>query len=371
MPQRRGVQTLDKRLSRIFTNPRVGGSFGGLDTLWRAVNKDGVRRYISRERVRKWLRDRRPYTLHRQPKRRFQRRKVVVSGINDQWQADLVDVSSLASSNDKHTFILTVIDVFSKVGYAQPLRNKEARSITNAFKTILSTNGDKKPLSIQTDKGKEFRNKHFQTWADDQGIKLFTSEDDQMKSQIVERWNRTLKNKMYRLFEHKGKAIWITFLQDLVHSYNNTYHTSIKMTPAQVNRENEDTVFFELYPPPTVLRARGSSAGLNVGDYVRLLNPSSVFKKGYARQWTNEVFRIRMRNLTGAFALYKVEDLHGEDIEGFFYRSELQQTIKPSRWVIDRILHSGDGKHLVRWRDRGYKDDAEVTEKDLKKFTRQ
>ena len=148
MPQRRGVQTLDKRLSRIFTNPRVGESFGGLDTLWRAVNKDGVRRYISRDRVRKWLRDRRPYTLHRQPKRRFQRRKVVVSGINDQWQADLVDVSSLASSNNKHTFILTVIDVFSKVGYAQPLRNKEARSITNAFKTILSTNGDKKPLSI-------------------------------------------------------------------------------------------------------------------------------------------------------------------------------------------------------------------------------
>ena len=141
-----------------------------------------------------------------------------MSGINDQWQADLVDVSSLASSNAKHTFILTVIDVFSKVGYAQPLRNKEGRSITNAFKTILSTNGDKKPLSIQTDKGKEFRNKLFQAWADDQGIKLFTSEDDQMKSQIVERWNCTLKNKMYRLFEHKGKAIWITFLQVLVHS---------------------------------------------------------------------------------------------------------------------------------------------------------
>ena len=143
MPQRRGVQTLDKRLSRIFTNPQVGGSFGGLDTLWRTVNKDGVGRYLSCGPLRKWLRDRRPYTLHRQPKRRFQRRIVAVSGINDQWQADLVDVSSLASSNDKHTFILTVIDVFSKVGYAQPLCNKEDRSITNVFKSILSTNGDK------------------------------------------------------------------------------------------------------------------------------------------------------------------------------------------------------------------------------------
>ena len=78
-----------------------------------------------------------------------------------------------------------------------------------------------------------------------------------------------------------------------------------------------------------------------------------------------------MRNLTGAFVLYTVEDLHGEDIEGFFYRSELQQTIKPSHCVIDRILRSGNGKHLLRWHDRGYKDDSEVSEKDLKKFTRQ
>ena len=216
--------------------------------------------------------------------------------------------------------------MFSKVGYAQPLHNKEGRSITNAFKTILSTNDGKKPLSIPSEKGKEFHNKHLQVWADDEGIKLFTSEDDQM-SQIVERWNRTLKNRMYRLFEHKGKPIWITFLQDLVHSYNNTYHTAIKMSPAQVNRENEGMVFFQLYTPPTVLCARGSSAGLNVGDYVRLLNLSSEFKKGYAHQWTNEVYRIRMRNLTGAFTLYKVDDLHGEDIEGCFYRSELQQII--------------------------------------------
>ena len=154
----------------------------------------------------------------------------------------------------------------------------------------LSMNGGKKPLSIQTDKGKEFRNKHLQAWADDEGIKLFTSEDDQMKFHIGERLNHTLKNKMYRLFEHKGKPIWITFLQDLVHSYNNMYHTAIKMSPAQVNRKNEDTVFFQLYPPPTVLRSRGSSAGLNVGDYVCLLNPSSMFKKGYAHQWTNEVY---------------------------------------------------------------------------------
>ena len=154
MSRRSSVRMLDKRLERIFTNPRVGGSFGGLDTLWRAVNKDGNSKYVSRYKVSKWLQKKRSYTLHRQPKRRFQRRKVVVSGINDQWQADLVDMTNLATFNDKHTFILTVIDVFSKIGYARASRNKEGRSIVNAFKDILRNNGGKKPISIQTDKGK-------------------------------------------------------------------------------------------------------------------------------------------------------------------------------------------------------------------------
>ena len=55
--------------------------------------------------------------------------------------------------------------------------------------------------------------------------------------------------------------------------------------------QNKDVEFFLLYPPTTVLRVRGSSAGLTVGDYVCLLNMSSAFKKGYAQQWTNE-FKI-------------------------------------------------------------------------------
>ena len=70
------------------------------------------------------------------------------SGIDDQWQADLVNMSSLATFNDKHT----VIDVFTKVCYARPLRNKEACSIVDAFKHILTHNEGNKPLFIQMDK---------------------------------------------------------------------------------------------------------------------------------------------------------------------------------------------------------------------------
>ena len=63
--------------------------------------------------------------------------------------------------------------------------------------------------------------------------------------------------------------------------------------------------------------------------------------------------------------MYKDADLHGEDVEGFFYRSELQQTMKPTRQIIDCVLPSTGNKHLVRWHDRGYKDDSEVLNKDL------
>ena len=67
--------------------------------------------------VERWLSEQDTYTLHKPVRRRFKRRCVVVGGPNQQWQADLVDMSRLKKVNDGTTFILTVIDVFSKLAW--------------------------------------------------------------------------------------------------------------------------------------------------------------------------------------------------------------------------------------------------------------
>ena len=93
-----------KKLQRYY-NQKLVGSYGGVAALRRVVPDQDVPR---------WLSEQDAYTLHKPVRRRFKRRCVVVGGPNQQWQADLVDVSRLKKTNDGTSFLLTIIDVFSK-----------------------------------------------------------------------------------------------------------------------------------------------------------------------------------------------------------------------------------------------------------------
>ena len=79
--------------------------------------------------------------LHAPARKKFKQYRPVKSfGVNDLWHADLLDVSNIAGSNKGRKWILTVIDVFSKVGYARGLKTKSAHEVANAFEDILETN---------------------------------------------------------------------------------------------------------------------------------------------------------------------------------------------------------------------------------------
>ena len=140
-----------KNLKRIFYTPRQQASFTGIDSLTRATKN-------KRSKVKNWLEFQDTYTLHKQPVRKFKRRKVICAGPEVQYQADLVDVSNIKTHNDGYTFILTVIDVFSRKAYAVPLKNKSGASLVAAFTPLLEKH---RIQYLQTDKGNEFLNKSF------------------------------------------------------------------------------------------------------------------------------------------------------------------------------------------------------------------
>ena len=105
-------------------------------------------------------------------------------------------MSSRAKDNNGYTFLLTVIDCFSKFGWAEPLHNKSGQEILDAFKIILKRDG-RKPKRLQTDKGSEFLNSKVQRLLKEENIEFFTT-NSEMKAIIVERYNRSLKMKMYK-----------------------------------------------------------------------------------------------------------------------------------------------------------------------------
>ena len=91
---------------------------------------------------------------------------------------------------------------------------------------------------LQTDKGKEFYNRSFENWTKDQGIQHFSTRGD-AKASVVERFNRTLKHRLYRYFTSANTLRFDGALQDLVDGYNATPHRSIGMAPNKLGRMKE------------------------------------------------------------------------------------------------------------------------------------
>ena len=166
------------KLQQLYYDPKRVGSYGGVDALRRVVPEQDVERWLSKQDA---------YTLHKPVRRHFKRRCGMVGGPNQQWQADLVGMSRLKKVND-----LTVIDVFSKLAWCIPLKNKSAASLVAAFTQLLGNGG---PNTLQTDKGTEFLNRPLQKLLKEHGVHHFATHNEETKASIVERFNLTLKTR--------------------------------------------------------------------------------------------------------------------------------------------------------------------------------
>ena len=245
--------------------------------------------------------------------------------------------------NHSVKYLLAVIDVFSKYCWLIPLKDKTGKSVASALKTIFK---ERKPEKMWVDKGKEFYNKDVKDL-----IELYTTENEE-KSSVVERWIRTMKEKMWKYFSSNSTNVYINILPDLVKEYNNTGHSSIKMTPVKASeKENELRVWRNLYPKH--LEIRDINPKFSVGDIVRISKKKKPFEKGYTTRWTEEIFTIAKVKRTSPVT-YKIADLNGEEIKGTFYEPELQKTSQ-ELFRIEKVIKRGKKKSLVKW--KGYSND--------------
>jgi len=140
------------------------------------------------------------YSLHKPARKTYKRNMVLVRSIDEQWQADMVDLQSLEKHNDGYKYLLTGIDLFSKYSFVIPLKSKVSVNIIDAFKSIFKTH--RKPYKLQTDAGKEFINKEVQKFLKAEDVEFFTTKSE-MKASVVERFNRMIKERMWKYFTHK------------------------------------------------------------------------------------------------------------------------------------------------------------------------
>lgn len=341
---------MEKRLKEFF-NPSNPAAFGSGDVLFRALKAP----FKKRNEVSRWLRSQNAHTLHKPVTKKFHRRKVIVGGKDHQWQCDLIDVTSFRNRNIR--YLLTVIDVFSKYAWVVPVVDKTSSSMVKAFTQIFSTS-KRKPFKLQSDHGGEFTGKAFHAFLKNRGVEWFSTQNMETKAAIVERFNRTLMDKLAKHMTHTGKTNFMKVLPDIVRAYNSKEHGSTGFSPESVNFNNSEQVWSRLYENNSearkMLKASMNEYIVPLESSVRLVKNRTLFRKGYTQGWTDEVFSVS-KILNTRPATYKVVDFSGETIEGTFYKQELQEII-PEDYMIEKILKSrkkGKTKEFfVKW--KGY-----------------
>ena len=341
-------------LNKIYTDPKDSGSFGGIERLLQSAKFKHNRRDINRDDVEKFLRQQETYTLHKPIRRRFGRNATIVKGIDVQWQADLAEVIPLSRINSGFRYLLTVVDCFSKFAWVIPVKKKDAKHMLEAFKELLKKAAPRKPERLQTDKGKEFVNSTVKNYFVTNHIEHFTT-NNETKASLVERFNRTLKTRMFAYFTQNNTRRYIDILEHLVTSYNNSIHRAIGMQPSKVTAKDNERLWHRLYGDVAqqVLPLNKKHAP-KANSTVRIAKTKTIFDKGYIPNWTTELFHVRdvMRKLPKP--VYKVSDYNGEDIAGTFYPEEIQKVKDKGIYKVEKVLRkrslsNGKQQSFVKW----------------------
>ena len=264
----------DQELKDFINDPKQG--FVSADKIYRKLNGE-----VSRKRIDDIMGNKQNYQVNKE------RRKEYFSSIRasnlGNIQIDLMDVSRTSTVNNDIHFLLTFIDIYSRYVMVEPIKEKSAETVRNALKKLIE--GFKHPIkTITSDEGSEFVNNKINKVLESHEIKHFiTPANTPNKLSLVERFHRTLWNRINLFCDHNRSKRYIDELQNLITNYNNTYHSTIKTEPINIYNkvENNNQVYVD------------AKMTLKVGDKVRRAMTKTKFDKG-TQKFSDAVYTVCM-----------------------------------------------------------------------------
>ena len=365
---------IDDYLKKLYYTPRNSASYSSASKLWKYIRTDPDKpANLDFKKLKAWYDLQATHNIHKSSVNNFKRQAIIVESPDEQWDADLIVINTIKKYNDGYCYILACIDLFSRYAWAVSLKTKSAKDVRDGFRKILSKGRHCEIL--RTDRGSEFTNAIMKQYLKKQKIyHIFTY--NELHANYIERWNRTLQDKMYKYFYEHQTLRYVDVLDDFVASYNSTVHSTINMAPKDVTLANSMTIYERVYLP--ILESIGSakpSYQFNVGDTVRLSYGRRMFARGYAEKFSEELYKIASR-VPSHPPRYKIVDLMGESIKGSFYEQEMQKAYVNTddmEFKIDKVLGKkrlGKKLHyLVSWYGYPSKFQSYVPASQLKNYS--
>jgi hypothetical protein len=344
-------------LRRLYLNPASPSSYQGPQQLFAAVRSDGRYR-LTYAQIKDWLKTFESYSLNKRIKKNFQRNRVTVCKIDSQWDVDLASLIPYAADNDGYKYLFCAIDIFSRYGWVELMKDKSATQNIAAFRKILDDG--RKPRTVRSDAAKDFTSTAFKDFMRANKINFFNTHND-VQANFVERFIKTIKNKIFRYMTDQNTTRYIDVLPDFVKSYNNSYHAGVQTEPVNVSKEDEKKLYWEMYWPKTnyndaLKKHKNRRFAFDIGDKVRIAFTKKAFDREYGERWSREIFQVKYRTFREDIPVYKIEDWFNDTVAGTFYQSELQKVEGDVDELFDIeeiVKERGRGRRkegLVKWR---------------------
>lgn len=346
-----------RQIKKNYVTPHHVTAFSAPGNIKRSLG-----RYKQSE-IAKTLRSVDTYTLHREFHKPRYKNPFYVYRKRQQVQLDLIDVREMKDHNDGVTFLLVAIDCFTKYAWVKPMVTKTANETLAALKHVLQAIQNMsmlegvtspKPTELFCDSGKEFVNRQVSDYLQQEGIRK-THASSEMKAAIVERFNRTLQDLIYRYMTENQTRRYLTSLQDLIYVYNMRGHRSLKfMSPRDAERDvNQQTVFNALNEHYTKINQQRKKPKYDVGQRVRINKLGGRFARGYHERFSQELFEIVQVLTRMPIPMYILKSLdNNEIVKGGFYDEELQP-VEGDVFKIEKVLKErtvrGQRQLFVKW----------------------
>ena len=339
----------------FYLNPLSAISFSSISRIKKFFGSD-----VSLQTVKRALSRLKTYTTTKPRRKQKLYNSFFVHRKRQVVQLDLASMP-LSRANKGVNYLLIICDTASRFAWAFPLKKKSAVEVTAKFKSFLEA-VDKKPERCHCDRGTEFTNKDFKALLRQHGIKQ-SHPRTSTHAPHAERLVQTIKGLIYKYLSSKKSNNYIDSLEDIITAYNNRVHSSIRMSPAEGEKDAValTSALLSKYDRE-FMRTRKKKSDISIGDKVRILKDRVPFMKGYKGGYSDETFEVADCRNNLHIPLFTLKRLsgskRGEEMFYSFYEDELQRVGSefslsdvPAYSILKERERGGKKEAFVNWLD--------------------
>jgi hypothetical protein len=259
-------------------------NYDGLNELYRKAKL--INNKIKKETVKEWLNKQQ---THQMNKTRIKKKEYlpIYSDTPFSFQLDLTFFPRYKTRNRGYEVLFTAININTRFGYAYYAKHKDSKTILNLFKKLMS---ETEINAITTDEGSEYKNKEFIKLCDENDIKIYFVKDDSHKLGIINRWHRTIKNKLTKHFDATDSVNWVDVIDDIVNNYNNSINRGIGIEPIKVNDMIENIIRDKAKEKTNEIEEK--EVKISINDYCRVKLKDKLFKDKMTSKYSSKIYKI-------------------------------------------------------------------------------